>query len=220
MHKDSPKSYSSGTSTTPLLGLTIGDLFDQIVDQFPDQEALIVRHQKRRYTYRQFQVVVNECARGLLKLGIQKGDRVGIWSQNNAEWATLQYATAKIGAILVNINPSYRLHELEYALKQSGCRVLVFAPHFKTSNYTQMVCELIPELHASEPGKLDVSTFPHLKILISLEPEPVTGLLCWSDLATLAQAISPEELASRQGQLEFDDPINIQYTSGTTGFPK
>lgn len=220
MHKNFSKSYSSGTSTTPLLGLTIGDLFDQIVDQFPDQEALIVRHQKRRYTYRQFQVVVNECARGLLKLGIQKGDRVGIWSQNNAEWATLQYATAKIGAILVNINPSYRLHELEYALKQSGCRVLVFAPHFKTSNYTQMVCELIPELHTSEPGKLDISTFPHLKILISLEPEPVTGLMCWSDLATLAQTISPEELASRQHQLEFDDPINIQYTSGTTGFPK
>ena len=129
-------SYTSATSDTPLLGLTIGDMFDQTVEKYPDQPALISRQQNIRLTYRELQAQVNQCAKGLLQLGFQKGQRVGIWAPNRAEWCITQFATSKIGVILVNINPSYRLHELEYALKQSGCSGLVLAPEFKTSNYT------------------------------------------------------------------------------------
>ena len=126
-------SYVSGTSDIPLLGCTIGEMFDQIVAEYPDQEALIVRHQELRYTYRQLQVEVDRCARGLIALGLQKGERIGIWSPNRAEWTIIQFATSKLGAILVNINPSYRVHELEYALQQSGCAMLVMAPQFIAS---------------------------------------------------------------------------------------
>src|SRR3712207_4115752 len=135
-------SYVSGTSDKPLLGLTIGDMFDQTVEKYPDNEALVVRQQGIRLTYRQLQAKVNQFARGLLKLGLQKGERIGIWSPNNSEWCITQFATSKLGTILVNINPAYRLHELEYALRQSGCTALVIAPQFKTSNYTQMVYDL------------------------------------------------------------------------------
>ena len=137
------RSYTSGTSDKPLLGLTIGEMFDQIVEQYPDNEALVVRHQNLRYTYRELQAQVNQCARSLIAVGLKKGDRIGIWSPNNAEWVIIQFATSKMGAILVNINPAGRLHELEYALKQSGCAAIVIAPEFKTSNYTQMMLSLI-----------------------------------------------------------------------------
>ena len=147
-------SYVSGMSDIPLLGCTIGEMFDQIVAQYPDQEALIVRHQELRYTYRQLQVEVDRCARGLMALGLQKGERIGIWSPNRAEWTITQFATSKIGAILVNINPSYRVHELEYALQQSGCATLMMAPHFRTSNYTEMLLRWLPELRASPPNQL------------------------------------------------------------------
>ncbi|HEX8996647.1 MAG TPA: AMP-binding protein, partial [Ktedonobacterales bacterium] len=123
-HSAHSRSYVSGTSDTPLLGMTIGEAFDTTVARFPDREALVARQQNLRYTWRELQEEVNRCARGLLALGVKKGDRVGIWSPNRAEWAIIQFATAKIGAILVNINPSYRLHELEYALNQSGCSTL------------------------------------------------------------------------------------------------
>ncbi len=129
-------SYVSGTSDIPLLGCTIGEMFDEIVALHPNQEALVVRHQGLRYTYRQLRAEVDRCARGLMALGLEKGERIGIWSPNRAEWTITQFATSKIGAILVNINPSYRVHELEYALQQSGCAMLVLAPHFRTSNYT------------------------------------------------------------------------------------
>src|SRR5690606_1229984 len=125
-------SYVSGTSDAPLLGLTIGDMFDQIVAQYAEHEALVVCHQALRYTYRQLQEAVDRCARGLMALGLRQGERLGIWSPNRAEWTITQFATSKIGVILVNINPSYRVYELEYALKQSGCAMLVMAPQFKT----------------------------------------------------------------------------------------
>src|SRR6185437_15532249 len=147
-------SYTSGTSDTPLLGLTIGDLFDQTAATYPDHPALISRHQQLRLSYRELQAQVDQCARALLHLGITKGQRVGIWSPNRAEWCITQFATAKLGAVLVNLNPSYRLHEIEYALAQSGCSAIVLAPAFKTSNYTEMVYTLAPELQTSEPGKL------------------------------------------------------------------
>ncbi len=214
------KSYTSGTSDKPLLGLTIGDMFDQIVEKYPDNEALVVRHQNLRYTYRELQAQVNQCARGLIATGLKKGDRIGIWSPNNSEWVIIQFATSKMGAILVNINPANRVHELEYALKQSGCTAIVIAPEFKTSNYTRMMYELVPELSSSEPGQLQSEKLPDLKTVIRLGDESKAGMWNWNDLMNMAEQVSEEELAEYQSRLEFDDPINIQYTSGTTGFPK
>jgi len=153
-------SYTCGTSDRPLLGDTIGNVFDQTVANYPDNEALIVKHQNIRYTYRQFHEKVTECAKGLLAVGIKKGDRVGVWAPNCAEWVIVQFATAKIGAIQVNINPSYRLHELEYALNQSGCKCIVTATQFKTSEYTKMLYELAPELNACEAGELKATKLP------------------------------------------------------------
>jgi fatty-acyl-CoA synthase len=145
---------------------------------------------------------------------------VGIWAPNCAEWCVTQFATAKVGVILVNLNPSYRTHEIEYALKQSGCSVLITAAEFKSSNYTAMLYELAPELRECEPGKLKSARFPDLLTVIRLSEEQVPGMFRWSELMEMGTSVSDEALASRQREQEFDDPINIQYTSGTTGFPK
>ncbi|MEM7802147.1 MAG: AMP-binding protein [Chloroflexota bacterium] len=215
-------SYVSGTSSTPLLGLTIGDFFDQTAAKYPQNEALVAWHQNIRWTYSQLQAEIDRCARGLLALGLQRGDRVGMWSPNCAEWVVIQFATAKIGIILVNINPSYRLHELEYALNQSGCKGIVIAQAFKSSNYTQMLYDLAPELNSTSPNQLDSAKLPHLKTIIRLGEEPSPGMLTWSDMmaAGEAQGIKQEDVLAVQRELQFDDPINIQYTSGTTGYPK
>lgn len=213
-------SYACGTSDQPLLGITIGDMFDQTVASYPKNEALIVRHQDIRYTYEELKEKVDECARGLLALGIKKGDRVGMWGPNRVEWLLTQLATSKIGAIQVNINPSYRLHELEYALNQSECLALVTADQFKTSRYTEMITELAPELSQCEPGKLKSTKLPHLNIIVSLGTNKVSGMYNWSDLEGLSNQVTPDELNTVQASLNFDEAINIQYTSGTTGFPK
>lgn len=221
-------SYVSGTSEKPLLGMTIGDMFDQIAAAYPQNEALVSRHQGQRFTYAQLRAAVDQCARGLIAMGLQKGERIGIWSPNRSEWAITQFATAKIGAILVNINPSYRLHEVEYALAQSGCSMLITHPAFKTSNYTQMLSDLMPELHSiGKPpvagGMLPPITsarLPQLRAIIRLGDEPAAGMHRWDDLMAMGDSIGAEELAERQANLQFDEPINIQYTSGTTGFPK
>jgi len=213
-------SYVSGTSDKPLLGVTIGDMFDAIVARYPDNEALVVCHQALRYTYRQLKAQVDQCARALIALGVQKGQRVGIWAPNCAEWAITQFATSKIGAILVNINPSYRVHEVQYALKQSGCTYLIIAPQFRTSDYTAMVYELAPELQQAEPGALAAPQLPDLRTVIRLGTEAAPGMLTWGELLMLGDNISAEQLGERQRAQEFDDPINIQYTSGTTGYPK
>ena len=213
-------SYTSGTSDTPLLGLTIGDLFDQTVEKYPDHPGLISRQQNLRLTYRDLQDQVNRCAKGLMHLGLQKGQRVGIWSPNRAEWCITQFATSKIGVILVNINPAYRLHELEYALKQSGCTGIVIAPEFKTSNYTEMLYTLAPELRSCEAGKLKAARLPELETVIRLGSEKMPGMFNWDELMTMGESVSDQELSQQQREQEFDDPINIQYTSGTTGFPK
>jgi fatty-acyl-CoA synthase len=213
-------SYVSGRSETPLLGITIGDAFDQTVARFPDRGALVSRHQGLRYTWAQLRDEVDRAARGLLAIGITRGQRVGIWSPNRAEWAITQFATSKIGAILVNINPAYRLHELEYALNQSGCTALVLAPNFRANDYTAMMQTLCPELAHSAPGHLDAHKFPQLRHVIRLGKDRVPGMGTWGEVLERASKVSAETLAARQAELQFDDPINIQYTSGTTGNPK
>ncbi len=213
-------SYTSGISTTPLIGMTIGDKFDEIAARYPENDALIVRHQNLRYTYAELKDAVDQAARAFLAVGVKRGQRVGMWSPNCAQWTITQFATAKIGAILVNINPAYRLHELEYALNQSEATYLVTADSFKSSNYTQMLYELAPELKNCAPGELNSGALPNLKGVINLAAEPLDGMMRWDDFVTRSSEVSAEQLADAQAELQFDDPINIQYTSGTTGFPK
>lgn len=213
-------SYLSGTSDTPLLGLTIGEMFDRVAAKYPQNDALIVYHQDIRWSYHDLKLQVDACARALMHIGLQKGERIGIWAPNRYEWAVTQFATAKLGAILVNINPSYRLHELKYALNQSGCRMLVTADQFKRSHYTQMLYELAPELRGCKPGELHAEQVPELRTVIRLHEEASPGMMSWGQLMELSEQVHPMDLASRQAQVAFDEPINIQYTSGTTGYPK
>ena len=204
-----------------MLGITIGDQFDQTVGQHPHNDALIVYHQNIRWTYQQLQQEVDQCARAFMTIGLQKGDRIGIWSPNRYEWLVTQIATAKIGAILVNINPSYRVHELKYALNQSGCKMLVTADQFKQSHYTQMLYELAPELNTCPAGKLKSQELPQLTTVIRLHPDDAPGMYPWNYfIETFAEDTSAQALAVQQAGLAFDEPINIQYTSGTTGYPK
>ena len=193
-------SYAHGTSLTPLLGQTIGDNLRDTVERYPDGEALIVLSQNHRATYRQLWDATTEAARGLLALGVEAGERVGIWATNCFEWVVVQYATARLGAILVNVNPAYLENELEYVLRQSGVRVLLHGRGFRQLLYAPMLDAVRPRC-------------PELRHVIPLE----TG---WQDLLRSGQAGSAAELARREAQLQCDDPINIQYTSGTTGSPK
>jgi fatty-acyl-CoA synthase len=185
----------------PLLGQTIGENLAETARRFPDAEALVVRHQDVRLTYAELDAEVDRVGRGLLALGLEKGDRVGIWSPNCAEWVLVQYATARAGVVLVNINPAYRTHELEYAVRQSACRVLIAATDFKTSDYRAMIEEVHPAL-------------PELERVVFL------GTDDWAALLDGGAHVPEPALAERGATLAFDDAINIQYTSGTTGFPK
>ena len=193
-------SYASGTSEVPLLGRTIGEDLARTVSRVPDGEALVEVATGRRWTYRELAAEVDTVARALLAAGIRPRDRVGIWSPNCAEWVFVQYATARVGAILVTINPAYRTFELEYVLRQAGIRMLVAAPSFKTSDYAAMIAEARPAC-------------PDLDAVVLL------GTPSWDDFVGGAAGTS-DDLEARESQLAFDDPINIQYTSGTTGFPK
>ncbi len=193
-------SYASGTSTTPLLGETIGDNLDRTIERLPEREALVSVHQDVRYTYAQFGEAVDRCARAFIAAGIEPGDRVGIWSPNCAEWALVQYATTKVGIILVNINPAYRTSELAYVLNQSGVKMLVAATAFKTSDYVQMIDDV----------RCDCAALERV-VFIAHD---------WEEFVDRGEAVSVDELRARQDATQFDDPINIQYTSGTTGFPK
>lgn len=214
-------SYISGVSEIPLKGQTIGDCFDATVARHSERDALISRHQGLRYTWRELQAVVDRTARALLAIGVTKGERVGIWAPNCAEWAITQFATAKIGAVLVNINPSYRTHELEFALNQSGASTLVLQGAFKASNYVDMLTELAPEIAAASPANFSSARLPNLTRVICLDAERAQpGMLTWNTLLERADEIDAASLAELQASLQFDEPINIQYTSGTTGAPK
>ena len=221
MKQQSVPSYSQGALDKSLLAMTIGQAFDQTAALYPEGEALVVlRHQQQRYNWAQLARAVDLHARALLALGMKVGDRLGVWAPNGAEWFISQFASAKIGVILVNINPAYRLSELEYVLKQSACQWLVCAGAFKTSNYHAMLQELIPELAGQPVGSLECARFADLRGVISLAPEPPAGFLPWSRLAELGGEVTADRLHARQASLHFDQPVNIQYTSGTTGFPK
>ena len=213
-------SYASGPSDKPLLGSTIGEFFNYAVKHYSDREAIVSIHQQVRLTYWQLAERVDILAKAFIQADFKKGDRIGIWSPNNVEWLITQYATAKVGLILVTINPAYRSHELAYVLKQSGCKGLVLQNKFKSSNYEQMLCELCPELRKVSPGKLVSKEFELLTTIISSTESPISGIYSWDEFNHLGNESSDQLLVSRLEDQDMDDPINIQYTSGTTGFPK
>src|SRR5215469_6492906 len=213
-------SYVHGASDIPLIGETIGNHFDRIVERFPDRDALIVRHQNIRWSYRDLRREVDAFAAGLVALGLKPGERIGIWSPNNAEWVVTQFATAKAGLILVNINPAYRLAELEYALNKAGCAALITASRFKSSDYIGMLWTLAPELETAAPGKLHAAKLPELRLILTIGDETHAGMVPFGDVAKLGGDAERRHLAELAEALQFDDPINIQFTSGTTGFPK
>jgi fatty-acyl-CoA synthase len=213
-------SYAHGTSTVPLLGETIGAHFDRTVARFPDQLALIARQQGARWTWRELNERVDAFAAGLLALGLKPGERIGIWSPNNAEWVVTQFATAKAGLVLVNINPAYRLAELEYALNKVGCRAIVTATSFKTSDYVGMLTTLAPELRHARPGHLEAAKLPALRIVIQIGATPTPGMIPFDSVYAMGEAPQRAQLTELAQTLQFDDPINIQFTSGTTGLPK
>ena len=214
------QSYVHGASATPLIGATIGTRFDQAVERWLEREALVVRHQGIRWRYRELKREVDAFAAGLLALGLEPGDRVGIWSPNNAEWVVTQFATAKAGLVLVTINPAYRLSKLEYALNKVGCKALVTAVSFKSSDYVEMLRELAPGIDRCAPGQISAEKLPELRTVISLGESPVAGMFNFTQVARMGGAAQARRLDDLAGTLQFDDPINIQFTSGTTGFPK
>lgn len=213
-------SYTRGQQDKPLLVKTIGQAFDEAVNKYGHKEALVVKDQQIRYTWYELAEQVNACAKALLAIGLMPGDRVGIWSPNNAQWCVTQFATAKVGVILVNINPAYRLAELEYALNQSGCKWLIISNKFKKSDYRSMLKTLAPEISQSMPGELQAKKLPHLRGVISLDEEAGEGILAWPQLFERGTRVDNELMQHVGEKLQFDDPINIQYTSGTTGMPK
>ena len=212
-------SYVHGASAVPLIGETVGVHFDRVALRWGDRPALIVREQGVRWTYADLKREVDAFAAGLLALGLEPGDRVGIWSPNNAEWVVTQFGTAKAGLILVNINPAYRTHELEYALNKVGCRALITATRFKTSDYLGMLGELAPELASSHPGRLTSARLPKLQAVIQIGGQ-APGTLPFAEIAQAGAGPQRVRLDELSRQLQFDDPINIQFTSGTTGAPK
>lgn len=214
------ESYFCGPAADQLLYETISQRFDAIVERYPDNDALIVLHQDVRWTFKDYQRQIDRLAGGLVALGIQPGDRVGIWATNCVEWCLTQFATAKIGAIMVCLNPAYRLFEIEYALNKASCKAVITSTAFKTSNYVGMLQDLAPELNHCEPGKLVCAKLPHLTHVIRLGTEQTPGMFNFDAVCELGDAVPVARLTEIAANLSPDDPINIQFTSGTTGSPK
>jgi fatty-acyl-CoA synthase len=213
-------SYVSGTSDAPLLGMTIGEALDRARARWGEREALVSPSHGARLSWRGFADQVDAIAAGLLALGLERGDRIGIWSLNRPEWTLTQFAAAKAGLILVTINPAYRLSELEFALTKVGCSALVTATAFKTSNYLEMINTLAPELARCAPGELKAAKLPRLRAVIQIGGPKQPGTVAFEDLAGMGGDRHRQQLAALATSLQFDDAINIQFTSGTTGSPK
>jgi fatty-acyl-CoA synthase len=219
-HPSPAASHARGSNSPALLDITIGTALAQAAARWGEREALVIPHQGVRWTWTDLLHRADGVAAGLLALGLQPGDRVGIWAPNCAEWTLMQFATARAGLILVNINPAYRGSELGYALNKVACSALVLAPALKTSNYIDILRGLAPEIDASAPGQLQAAALPHLRWAIRLGAEHTAGMLAFDDLPALASAAQHAQLAAIGPTLSPTDPINIQFTSGTTGFPK
>ena len=214
------RSFVHGVGDTPLIFKTIGNLLDEAAASYADKQAIVVRHQGVRLSYSQLNELVNCVAGNLLSKGIEPQDRVGIWSPNNLQWVVTQFATAKIGAVLVNINPAYRISELEYVLNKVGCKALVLAEQFKSSDYVNMLMSLAPELSECDAGELHAKQIPALRTVICLGDVEKPGMYRFTQFERAASASSLQKVESIAALLQPDDPINIQFTSGTTGFPK
>ena len=223
MSSEEPKiqpSYASGTGSTPLLGCTIGDALDTTARAYSNSPALVSRHQNQRLTFAELSAAVERFALGLMHLAVQKGDRVGIWATNCSEWVIVQFATAKIGAILVNVNPAYRAYELKFALEQSGCQTLIMVPNFKNADFVSIFFETCPQAKAAKAGTLSAADLPFLKNLILIDKTHPDSFFGWNQILAMGDHVAFAELRQRGAGLAFDEPINIQYTSGTTGHPK
>ncbi|MGK5507970.1 AMP-binding protein [Brevibacillus formosus] len=199
---------------------TIGNMLDDTASKYQEKEALVYHERGLRYTFGEFQAICNQAARGFMSLGIQKGENIAIWATNVPEWVISQFATAKMGGVLVTVNTSYRVHELEYLLRQSESTTLLLMDSYRDANYLAMIQEICPELQTCEPGALQSKRLPHLKNVIYLGNERQPGMFLWSDLLERSAWVTEEERIARQATLSPDDVINMQYTSGTTGFPK
>ena len=217
---DLKMSISSGPTDQALMHETIGKSFRTTVAAYPDHDGLIVRHQHVRWSYAEYLQRVDELAAGLLALGIEPGDRVGIWAPNCFEWCLTQFATASIGAIMVCINPAYRVYELEYALNKVQCRAIITAESFKTSDYLSMLRDLAPELDSCEPGGLRSEKLPQLEIVVRMGEERSPGMYNFGEVCAMGEQADYDRLAELGQGLDPDSPINIQFTSGTTGNPK
>ncbi len=203
-----------------LMKMTIGNVIDMQAKTYPEKEALVVPYKNLRYTWSELKDTAEVLARGFMAMGIKKGDHVAIWSTNYAEWTLAQFATAKIGAVLVTVNTNYKKFELEYLMRQSDATTLITMQGSKDSDYVEHINAVCPELKASEPGKLESETLPFLKNVIYLDENTPDGMFNFKELYKLAEQVSIEELREREATLDVNDVINMQYTSGTTGFPK
>ena len=203
-----------------MLNKTIGEILDETAEKFPNNDALVYVDRKLRYTYKEFKEKCERIAKGLMALGIKRGDHIAVWAYNVPEWVLLQFASAKIGAVLVTVNTYYKSHELEYLLKQSDSTTLFLVHGFKDVDYVEITNKVVPQLKDSNPGKLSHPELSYLKNVVYIGKEKYPGMFNFEEIEKMGEKISDEELAERQNSLDPQDVINMQYTSGTTGFPK
>ncbi|MCG8494260.1 MAG: AMP-binding protein, partial [Sneathiellales bacterium] len=214
------KSHVRGDNQPALLNKTIPEIFKDTAARYAQKGAAYFEQSQDRLTYQELERQVDQLASGLMDLGLRKGDRIGIWAPNRLEWLLTQFATARLGLVMVNINPAYRLSELEYALNKVECKALITAAQFKTSNYVEMIQSLAPELAACDPGDLNAEKLPHLKSVIQMGTKDVSGMYKFDDVMDRGNPVDRDALDNITAGLTPDDPINIQFTSGTTGSPK